>query len=115
MRTGMTAEEALDDIHRIAARRRDAYRTLDALERQLEDGGGLPPAFRGFGDRPQELARRERHAELAREIQDMRVQMETLRLRVPLARLAEIERYWDIHHTTSYSELRAMGMTPPEE
>jgi len=36
------------------------------------DGGGLPEAFRGFAHRPQELARRGRHAELAEEIQALR-------------------------------------------
>jgi hypothetical protein len=109
----VTAQEALDEIHRLAARRREAYRALDVLERQLEDG--LPAAFRGFGDRPQELARRARHAELAREIQDLRVQMERLRVNVPLDRIAEIERYWDVDHTTSHSELRDMGRTPPHD
>lgn len=111
----MTAQEALDDIHRLAARRLEAYRTLDVLEQQLRDGGGLPPAFRGFGDRPQEQARRTRHAELAREIQDLRVQMEQLRVSVPLDRLPEIERYWDVDHTTSHSQLREMGRTPPRD
>ena len=109
----MTAQEALDEIHRLAALRREAYRALDVLERQLQDGGGLPPAFRGFADRPQEHARRERYAELAREIQDLRVQMERLRVNVPLDRIAEIERYWDVDHTTSHSQLRDMGRTPP--
>lgn len=109
----MTAQEALDEIHRLAALRREAYRALDVLERQLQDGGGLPPAFRGFADRPQEQARRERHGELAREIQDLRVQMERLRVNVPLDRIAEVERYWDVDHTTSHSQLRDMGRTPP--
>jgi hypothetical protein len=111
----MTPGEALDEIHRLAARRKEAYRALDVLERQLEGGGGLPPAFRGFGDRPQEMARRERHAELVREIQDLRVQMERLRVNVPLDRVAEIERYWDVDHTASHSQLRDMGRTPPHD
>ena len=88
---------------------------LDVLERQLEDGGGLPPAFRGFGDRPQETARRERHAELANEIQDLRTQMERLRVNVPLDRIAEVEHYWDVDHTTSHAQLRDMGRTPPQD
>jgi hypothetical protein len=108
-------QEALDEIHRLAARRRQAYHALDVLERRLQDGGGLPPAFRGFGDRPQEQARRERHAELAREIQELRVQMERLRVNVPLDRIAEIERYRDVEHTTSHAELRDMGRTPPHD
>jgi hypothetical protein len=111
----VTPQDALDEIHRLAARRRQAYRALDVLERQLEDGGGLPPAFRGFGDRPQEQARRARHAELAREIQDLRVQMEQLRVNVPLDRIAEVERYWDVDHTTSHSQLRDMGRIPPHD
>ena len=111
----MAAQDALDEIHRLAARRRQAYRMLDELERQLQDGGGLPPAFRGFGDRPQEMARRERHAELAREIQELRVEMERLRVNVPLDRIAEVEHYWDVAHTTSHSQLREMGRTPPQD
>jgi hypothetical protein len=109
----MTAQEAIDEIHALAARRLEAYRTLDLLERELMDGGGLPAAFRGFADRPQELARRARHAELALEIQALRVQMDTLRQSVPFERVAEIDRYWDIEHTTSHSLLRDMSRTPP--
>lgn len=109
----MSPEEALDEIHRIAARRIDAFQTLDVLERELLDGGGLPEGFRGFADRPQEIARRERHAELAREIQALHTEMDRLRLRVPPERHAEINRYWDIDHTTSHSQLRDMGRTPP--
>lgn len=109
----MTAQDAIDEIHRVAARRLELYRTLDVLERQLMDGGGLPAAFRGFADRPQEMARRDRHAELVQEIQGLRVEMETLRRHVPMERVAEIDRYWDIEHTTSHSQLREMGKTPP--
>jgi hypothetical protein len=109
----MTAQEAIDEIHALAARRIEAYRTLDLLERELMDGGGLPAAFRGFADRPQELARRARHAQLALEIQALRVQMDTLRQSVPFERVAEIDRYWDIEHTTSHSLLRDMSRTPP--
>jgi hypothetical protein len=109
----MTAQEALDEIHRVAARRMEAYRTLDLLERELVEGGGLPEAFRGFADRPQELARRERHAELAQEIQGLRSRIETLRQSVPPERIPEIDHYWDIEHTTSHSLLREMGRTPP--
>ena len=109
----MTAQEAIDDIHRVARRRLEAFRTLDILERELADGGGLPEAFRGFADRPQEIARRERHAELAREIQSLHTEMDRLRLAVPPARHDEINHYWDIDHTTSHSQLREMGRTPP--
>ena len=111
----MTAQEAIDEIHSVAARRMEAYRTLDVLERELVDGGGLPAAFRGFSDRPQELARRARHAELAQEIQALRAQLDTLRQSVPFERIAEIDHYWDIEHTTSHSLLREMGRTPPEQ
>jgi hypothetical protein len=109
----MTGREAIDEIHRIAARRREAYRTLDVLERELADGGGLPPAFRGFADRPQEMARRDRHAELAQEIQALRTDMDRLRQAVPVESRTEIDHYWDIEHTTSHSQLREMGRTPP--
>ena len=109
----MTAQEAIDEIHGVAARRIEAYRTLDVLERELSDGGGLPPAFRGFADRPQELARRDRHRELAQEIQALRTRLDTLRQSVPFERVAEIDHYWDIEHTTSHSLLRDMGRTPP--
>ena len=109
----MTAQEAVDEIHRLAAERMALYRTLDVLERELMDGGGLPPAFRGFADRPQEIARRDRHAELAQEIQALRARMDRLRQSVPIERLAEIDHYWDIEHTTSHSQLREMGRTPP--
>ena len=91
----------------------EAYRTLDVLERELLNGGGLPAAFRGFADRPQELARRDRHAELAQEILAHRVHLDTLRQAVPFERIAEIDHYWDIEHTTSHSLLREMGKTPP--
>ena len=91
----------------------EAYRTLDVLERELLSGGGLPAAFRGFADRPQELARRDRHAELAQEILAHRVHLDTLRPAVPFERIAEIDHYWDIEHTTSHSLLREMGKTPP--
>lgn len=110
----MTAQEAIDEIHRVAARRLELYRTLDVLERELTEGGGLPPAFRGFADRPQEMARRDRHAELALEIQALRVDMEKLRQHVPMERIGEIDRYWNIEHTTSHSQLREMGKTPPD-
>ena len=110
----MTAQEAVDEIHRVAARRIEAYRTLDVLERELLNGGGLPAAFRGFADRPQELARRDRHAEAAQEIQALRVHLDKLRQSVPFERVAEIDQYWDIEHTTSHSILREMGRTPPE-
>jgi hypothetical protein len=90
-----------------------AYRTLDVLERELLNGGGLPEAFRGFAARPQEIARRDRHAELAQEIQAFRGQLDTLRQSVPFERIAEIDRYWDVEHTTSHSLLREMGKTPP--
>ena len=109
----MTAQEAIDEIHAVAARRVEAYRTLDVLERELLSGGGLPEAFRGFADRPQEIARRDRHAELAQEIQAFRAQLDMLRQSVPFERIAEIDRYWDIEHTTSHSLLREMGKTPP--
>jgi len=109
----MTAQEAIDHIHSAAAQRMDLYRTLDVLERELLDGGGLPPAFRGFANRPQDLARSDRHAELAQEIQALRAGMEKLRQSVPLDRLPEIDHYWDIEHTTSHSLLREMGRTPP--
>ena len=109
----MTPQEAIDEIHSVAARRIEAYRTLDVLERELLDGGGLPPAFRGFADRPQELARRDRHRELALEIQALRTHLDTLRQSVPFERIAEIDHYWDIEHTTSHSLLRDMGRTPP--
>ena len=109
----MTAQEAIDEIHSVAAHRIEAYRTLDVLERELSDGGGLPPAFRGFADRPQELARRDRHRELAQEIQALRTRLDTLRQSVPFERVAEIDHYWDIEHTTSHSLLRDMGRTPP--
>ena len=91
----------------------EAYRTLDVLERGLTDGSGLPEAFRGFADRPQELARRARYAELAQEIQALRARLDELRQSVPFDRIAEIDRYWDIEHTTSHSLLRDMGRTPP--
>jgi hypothetical protein len=109
----MTAQEAIDEIHSVAARRMEAYRTLDILERELLDRGGLPEAFRGFADRPQELARRERHAELAREILALRAHLDTLRQSVPFDLIEQIDRYWDIEHTTSHSLLREMGRTPP--
>ena len=109
----MTAQEAVDEIHRVAARRIEAYRTLDVLETALTDGGGLPEAFRGFADRPQELARRNRHAELAEEIQGLRTRLDQLRHSVPFERVAEIDHYWNIEHTTSHSLLREMGLTPP--
>lgn len=109
----MTAQEAIDEIHRVAARRIEAYRTLDVLEKELLDGGGLPEAFRGFADRPQELARRARHAELVQEIQALRSRLDQLRQSVPFERVAEIDRYWTIEHTTSYSLLRDMDRTPP--
>jgi hypothetical protein len=109
----MTAEEAIAEIHSVAARRIEAYRTLDVLERELMDGGGLPAAFRGFADRPQELARRDRHRELALEIQTLRALLEKLRQSVPFERVAEIDHYWDVEHTTSHSLLREMGRTPP--
>jgi hypothetical protein len=109
----MTAQEAIDHIHRVAAQRRDLYRTLDVLERELLDGGGLPAAFRGFANRPQDIARRDRHAELAQEIHALRVRMDKLRQGVPIDRLSEIDHYWDIEHTTSHSQLREMGRTPP--
>ena len=108
-----TAQEAIDEIHRVAARRMEAYRTLDVLEQELSDGGGLPAAFRGFADRPQELARRDRHRELALEIQALRAHLDQLRQSVPFERVAEIDHYWDIEHTTSHSLLREMGRTPP--
>jgi hypothetical protein len=108
----MTADEAIAEIHSVAARRIEAYRTLDVLERGLLDGDGLPAAFRGFADRPQELARRDRHAELAQEIQRLRVHLDTLRQSVPFERITEIDHYWDIDHTTSHSLLREMGRTP---
>jgi len=109
----MTPQEAIDEIHRVATRRIEAYRTLDVLERELMDGGGLPAAFRGFAHRPQELARRDRHAELVQEIHALRARLNQLRESVPFERVAEIDRYWDIEHTTSYSLLREMGKTPP--
>ena len=109
----MTSQEAIDEIHIVAARRMEAYRTLDVLERELLSGGGLPEAFRGFADRPQELARRARHAELALEIQALRAYLDKLRQSVPFEHVAEIDRYWDIEHTTSHSLLREMGKTPP--
>jgi len=109
----MTAQEAIDEIHTLAARRLEAYRTLDVLERELTDGGGLPSAFRGFAHRPQELARRDRYAELAQEIQALRARLNQLRENVPFERIAEIDHYWDIEHTTSHSLLREMGKTPP--
>jgi hypothetical protein len=109
----MTAQEAIDEIHDVAARRMELYRTLDLLETELIDGGGLPPAFRGFADRPQEVARRTRHAELAQEIQALRARLDELRQFVPFERIAEIDHYWDIAHTTSHSLLREMGSTPP--
>jgi hypothetical protein len=110
----MTVQETIDEIHRVAARRMELYRTLDLLETELTDGAGLPPAFRGFSDRPQEVARRTRHAELAQEIQALRVRLDQLRQSVPFERISEIDRYWDIAHTTSHSLLRDMGNTPPE-
>ena len=109
----MTAQEAVDEIHRVAARRIEAYRTLDVLERELLNGGGLPAAFRGFADRPQELARRDRHAEVAQDIQALRAHLDKLRQSVPFERVAEIDHYWDIEHSTSHSLLRQMGKTPP--
>jgi hypothetical protein len=109
----MTAQEAIDEIHRIAAQRMEAYRTLDVLERELTEGGGLPAAFRGFANRPQEVARRDRHAEIAQEIQALRIRLNQLRERVPFERIGEIDHYWDIEHTTSHSLLREMGKTPP--
>jgi hypothetical protein len=92
----MTPQEAIDEVHRVAARRLELYGTLDVLERELMDGGGLPPAFRGFADRPQEIARRQRHAELAQEIQALRAHMDRLRQRVPVESRPEIDHYWDI-------------------
>jgi hypothetical protein len=109
----MTAQEAIDAIHGVAAQRRDLYRTLDILERELLDGGGLPPAFRGFANRPQETSRRDRHGEIAQEIQALRARMDKLRQSVPVERFVEIDHYWDIEHTTSHSQLREMGRTPP--
>ena len=109
----MTAQEAIDEIHSVASQRMDLYRTLDVLERELLDGNGLPPAFRGFANRPQEMARRDRHAELAQEIQALRAHLDKLRQSVPFERVAEIDRYWDLEHTTSHSLLREMGRTPP--
>src|ERR1044071_951994 len=101
----MTAQEAIDEIHGVAARRMEAYRTLDVLERGLTDGSGLPAAFGGFADRPQELARRARYADLAQEIQPLRARLDELRQSVPFDRIAEIDRYWDIEHTTRHSLL----------
>jgi hypothetical protein len=112
-RCEMTAQEAIDEIHRVAGRRMELYRTLDRLETELKDGGGLPEAFRGFSDRPQEIARRSRHAELAQEIQALRARLDELRHSVPFERIAEIDHYWNIEHTTSHSLLRDMGTTPP--
>lgn len=109
----MTSQEAIDEIHRVARHRAEAYRTLDVLERELIEGGGLPEAFRGFADRPQEMARRARHAELAQEIQGLRAEMDRLRQSVPIERQSEIDHYWDVEHTTSHSLLREMGRTPP--
>lgn len=109
----MTAQEAIDEIHSVAARRMEAYHTLDVLEQALVDGGGLPDAFRGFADRPQEQARRDRHAEIAQEIQRLRTRLDQLRQSVPFERVGEIDHYWDIEHTTSHSLLRDMGRTPP--
>jgi predicted LPLAT superfamily acyltransferase len=109
----MTAQEAIDEIHSVAARRKALYRTLDVLETELKDGGGLPAAFRGFSDRPQEVARRTRHAELAQEIQALRARLDELRQSVPFERIAEIDHYWNIEHTTSHSLLRDMGNNPP--
>ena len=63
----------IDEIHSVATGRLEAYRTPDVLERELMDGGGLPAAFRGFAHRPQELTRRDRHAELAQGIQALLV------------------------------------------
>ncbi len=112
-RLRMTGQEAIDEIHNVAARRMEAYRTLDVLEREFSDAGGLPAAFRGFADRPQELARRDRHAELAEEIQALRADLDRLRQNVPFDRIAEIDHYWDIEHTTSHSLLREMGRANP--
>ena len=109
----MTPQEAIDEIHRIARDRAQAYRTLDVLEQELMDGGGLPAAFRGFADRPQEMARRARHAEIAQEIQRLREAMDGVRASVPREGLSEVDHYWDIEHTTSHSLLREMGRTPP--
>ena len=110
----MTAQEALGEIHRLAAQRAELYRTLDVLERGLMGGGGLPEAFRGFADRPQEIARRDRHAELSQEIQALRAAMDKLRQSVPVESRREIDHYWDVDHTTSHSQLREMGRTPGE-
>jgi hypothetical protein len=109
----MTAQEAIEEIHAVAARRMEAYRTLDVLERELVDGGGLPEAFRGFADRPQEQARRSRHAEIVAELQGLRARLDQLRQNVPFERVSEIDRYWDIEHTTSHSVLREMGRPTP--
>ena len=109
----MTPQEAIDEIHTVARQRAEAYRTLDVLEQELLNGGGLPEAFRGFADRPQEMARRARHAELAPEIQSLRERMDKLRQGVPIERLPEIDHYWDVEHTTSHSLLREMDRTAP--
>jgi predicted LPLAT superfamily acyltransferase len=109
----MTAQESIDEIHSVAARRLALYRTLDRLETELTTGGDLPAAFRGFADRPQEVARRTRHAEIVEEIQALRARLEQLRQNVPFERIAEIDHYWDIAHTTSHSLLREMGVPPP--
>jgi hypothetical protein len=83
------------------------------MEVGLLDGGGWPQAFRGFANRPQEMARRDRHGELAQEIQALRARMDKLRQSVPVERFAEIDHYWDIEHTTSHSQWREMGRIPP--
>jgi hypothetical protein len=36
-----------------------------------------------------------------------------LRENVPFKRIAEIDHYWDIEHTTSHWLLREMGKMPP--
>ena len=58
--------------------------------------GGLP----GLRPSPQELARRDRHAELAQEIQALRARLNELRQSVPFERVAEID------HLTGTSSTR---------
>ena len=110
----MTAQEAIDEIHSVAARRIEAYHTLDVLERELSDGGGLPPAFRGLrrspaGARETRPPSRSLHWRFRLFVSHL----DKLRQSVPFERVAEIDHYWDIEHTTSHSLLRDMGRTPP--
>jgi hypothetical protein len=41
--------------------------------------------------------------------------MDKLRQSLPIEARAEIDHYWNVEYTTSHSQLREMGRTPPAE